>query len=656
VTTTAPPEYTPDIDGETDPPRSPVRRRWIRWVLLVVVLGALALVGGGVLTLLGTRTALQAARMDAALGQRALLEGEAAVASAHFVAAQEGFEDARAQLDEPLGIGLRVLPVARSNYLALAAAARAAETLAAAGQQVAAAELGRGVIGVLAPDGGVVPVDAIRALVPLAENVLAAVEDAEQIMLGVDTRWLAGPVLAAHSELRGELDALAPTARAAVALGVALPAFLGADEPRRYFIGAASPSELRGTGGLIGAYAIMEVDRGRITFGEFEPVQTLRDVDVALLPPVDPSLRRHERTGGTGFWLNINATPDFPSAAAHIEQLYEHVVGDDIHGVVVATPAALASLMEVSGPVEVRGYGVLSAEDAEEVLGNEAYGDIADSAERKRILGEAAKDVLERFLSGEAGAPIRAARALTGVVGRGDLLLYAEDAAVQRAFAVAGVHGALEAPDPGELLAVVGNNASGVKLDYYTDREVTYDVTLAPGGRAESTAVVRLHNTAPSEGLRWYIIGPNEGTDLDAGENSTVLSTYCATRCALQGFRRDGAPVPVTSEVELSYPVFTATVRLASGEETELVYDLVTDEAWVGDADGGSYRLTFLDQATIRPTQLAVAVTLPLGAAVTHASAGVVVEGGVATWRGEPSSRQTIALEWRYPPIGLLRR
>ena len=41
-----------------------------------------------------------------------------------------------------------------------------------------------------------------------------------------------------------------------------LPSFLGADGPRRYLFGASNPAELRGTGGLIGAYAILTMDRG----------------------------------------------------------------------------------------------------------------------------------------------------------------------------------------------------------------------------------------------------------------------------------------------------------------------------------------------------------------------------------------------------------
>ena len=54
-----------------------------------------------------------------------------------------------------------------------------------------------------------------------------------------------------------------------------LPSFLGADGPRRYVFGASNPAELRGTGGLIGAYAILTIDHGRLSFSDFRPIQSL---------------------------------------------------------------------------------------------------------------------------------------------------------------------------------------------------------------------------------------------------------------------------------------------------------------------------------------------------------------------------------------------
>jgi hypothetical protein len=40
---------------------------------------------------------------------------------------------------------------------------------------------------------------------------------------------------------------------------------------------------------------------------------------------------------------------------------------------------------------------------------------------------------------------------------------------------------------------------------------------------------------------------------------------------------------------------------------------------------------------------------------VTSTSPGVVVGEGIVTWSGEPSSRQIVEVEWRRPPLALLR-
>jgi hypothetical protein len=77
-------------------------------------------------------------------------------------------------------------------------------------------------------------------------------------------------------------------------------------------------------------------------------------------------------------------------------------------------------------------------------------------------------------------------------------------------------------------------------------------------------------------------------------------------------------------------------------------YTYTVSSAWVGDASGGTYRLAFLDQPTIRATRLQVSVRMPDGMHVTRASAGVQVSGDVATWTGTPE--RTLAIELSFAP------
>lgn len=40
---------------------------------------------------------------------------------------------------------------------------------------------------------------------------------------------------------------------------------LGADKPKRYFVGILNPNEARGTGGFMGSWAILSAKNGKVT-------------------------------------------------------------------------------------------------------------------------------------------------------------------------------------------------------------------------------------------------------------------------------------------------------------------------------------------------------------------------------------------------------
>ena len=155
------------------------------------------------------------------------------------------------------------MPLAGRSYEALGTLARIGGRTAAAGARVttALAEIPGG-LGSLAPRDGRIPVEGIGSLLPSVSAARAELEAASRESQAMPTSYLVGPVESAADLVRDEVESALRTTRSAEALLRALPSFVGAEGPRRYFVAAQSPAELRGTGGFIGSYAILTAREG----------------------------------------------------------------------------------------------------------------------------------------------------------------------------------------------------------------------------------------------------------------------------------------------------------------------------------------------------------------------------------------------------------
>lgn len=618
--------------------------RWAGLGLLAALLGLLAVV---------SLAAVREVRADLLAGQEALeqarraaLDGEVGAAHDALVQARGEFASGREALDSPGLTVAGVVPGLGRNVDVARTLAEAGQRLAGAGAEVTGAvvDLPDGVEA-FAPRDGAIPLEPLKQVAGPLRRAAEQADAAEQAVAGTPTVWLADPLREARATANRRAGQAAESLRAGAALAEQLPAFLGAQEPRRYFLGAQNPAELRGTGGLIGAFAVVTADEGRLDVGEFRTVGSLTsEAPDDLPPPSEDFADRYERYSSGTHGSNINMTPDMPTAATAIERLHEAATGEPVDGTILADPIMLKALLEVVGPTEVEGVGTVEAGSVVEFVTVDQYEELAEAEDRKELLGEVAKGVLERFLADGGDDPLEAVRALAGAAGDGRLQLHARDEGVQEAFVTAGVDGALADP-AGDYLAVVGNNAAANKLDTFLEQNAVYDVYLRPDGSARGELTVALANTAPASGLNSTVLGPSSRVEdeLSAGENRTIWSVYCAPGCRLNAFRRDGETEGAASERERARPVYTVSTTLASGEEQRLSYEWVTEQAW-SPADG-RYELVIDGQPTLADATTTVRVHPPEGSTVHPAGDGLRLRAGTAVWSGDPAGRVALSAD-----------
>lgn len=573
------------------------------------------------------RADLLSARDALTEGREALQGGRTGEATTAFQHATTAAASARSNLSGPPFDILADVPVAGSNIVAVQDLAAAARLLAAAGQELTGAAS-------KVPEAGQ-PVAALRAAAPRLERAHHLVLRAQELVVGRrGERLLLPPIADAHADTRALLGEAEPALEVAAALCRELPAFLGGDGPRRYFVGAQNPAELRGTGGLIGSYGILTAEGGRGTVSDFSSILELPSFPPhEILSPNEGYGQRYDGYGGAGYWQNLNMTPDFPTAATAIERLYEKGTGERLDGAILADPTALAALLTAAGPVDVPGVGSVEAGNVVALLTNEAYGRFQDPERRREVLADVAGAVLSRtFAEGGGGDLLEVVRSLATAASGGHLLFHSTDADVQEAFDQAGLTGRLLSPDS-DGLAVIVNNSGGNKVDFYAERSVEYKVTLHDDGTATGETGIRIVNRAPAGGQPAYVIGPNvEG--LAPGENASLLSVYAPGGALLEAFSIGGIAAPISPQQELGHPVYTSPLRLPSGADADVRYRWSTPGAWDGDTAGGSYRLRVQGQPTVQPTRVGLTIILPPGMRVTAATPGLDVSGRRLTYDG----------------------
>ena len=643
------------IPQEPNELAAPPRRHRLRWLVAGSVLVVVVVIAVEAIALLEARSGLADGRDALQAARRAALAGNLGEANASLDRASASFTRASDRLGGPVGTVARSVPWLGNSADAALAMADAGQSLSAAGTTlVRGLEALPDGVGSLAPQGGGVPLERYAAL---ADAVRTAHDEAAVAAASLDVApdsFMPRFVARARWDAQQQADRLSTDLDGIVSLLQGAAVFGGAHGPQRYLVLAQNPAELRGTGGLWGAYAIMTLDHGRAHVSSARPTQTLRDFPAGRVPtPTEDYARNYAQYGAAGSWQNMNMTPDFPAAAQAALANYALGEGTHLDGVFAVDPFALQALMEVTGPIRVPGAGLISADNVVDVTTNRVYTTLPAATQRKDLLGSAAAAVFARFLSMDQQGIARL-HAISGAVADGHLRIYSTDPTVEGGLAALGADGALAQPG-GDITGVTVVNGSAGKVDFYATRSVDYDIQLGGEGEAINSATVTIANDAPTKGQPRYVLGPIVA-GAHAGDQIPLTSVWCHAPCALASATRDGSPISVTTGSENGVSWLRDATTIPAHASGTLAVTWRSSGVWTGNSSGGSYELTLLGQPTIRPTDVSVAIHSPAGTRIVWTSTPMAVDGATATWRGTPSSTTTLAVRFQAPlPLRVVR-
>ena len=402
----------------------------------------------------------------------------------------------------------------------------------------------------------------------------------------------------------------------------------------RWFLAFQNPAELRGTGGLIGEYGIVEsspTGPKLVKVDHYSDLNERTNEGVALS---DALAARYERYAIGQDWSAVNIPPDMPTVGRLITELYRQTTGDRIDGVIAADPLAVAQILRVTGPIQAGGIWMDADNVADETLVQAYVRYEADNGARRRFLEELARSSFQAFRRGLASEPFQLVRNLgTAAHGR-HVQVFVADPAGQQSVAGLGLSGSAAAPKTGDYLMPVGINAGGNKLDAFLRRTVRWRVRLTPDGAASTSARFILANDGPASGLPRYIIGPYD-SDFRAGQNEQIATLYVAGGYGFTKATVDGRPTGAEAQADFGGLALTQQVGVQAKSTVILGYELSRAAAAERLGNGRlRYRLLLRPQATVRPDQARIVVEAPSGWRFDQAAPGSRLAGRTASWAG----------------------
>lgn len=555
-------------------PRRARRRRGSstrRWVILLLVVGALVLTAVGAVSVISgglkARTTLGSAMPLLDEVETGIRSGDTDSAMTAVARLSEATRRARESTSGPAWAVGGLIPWIGPNLRAVSTTSATVddvtrdvlEPLVGLVEALEYSELG--------PVDGRVEVEPLAAAEPALTSAAQAVADAQQAMGDVDPDQLVGLIADPVEQINGYLDELGMLVGTGARAARLLPPMLGAEEPRTYLVIFQNNAEIRATGGMPGAFAIVHADDGRISIehqGTAGELGLFYDEPVLALDPAKEEIYT-QRLGR--FFSGVNLAPDFPTAAVLAREM-ARLAGYEVDGVVATDPVALSYLLDATGPVPLAVGAELTPDNAVSLLLSDAYWEIPDQRDQDTFFASTAAAVFE-VLAGGTGDPVELIDALATAADERRLLVWSADEDEQRDLHPTVLSGAFDDTGPSpSALGVFFNDGTSAKMQYYLETEVEHVDMTCVGEERYDTVAVTLTSTAPPEAADEFpedVVGVGN-TGVPAGSFRMNVAFYGAESGVIRSVVRDGATVEATDYRDGNRPVRVHTVELGPGE------------------------------------------------------------------------------------------
>ena len=367
--------------------------------------------------------------------------------------------------------------------------------------------------GELTPEPGSIDVGAAVAVATHAQQLGDGVSRLRNAVADLDGLRVPGVADSRIDDAVAKATGYLELANSAVVAMKQMPLLIGSETPVRYFVGITNEAELRGIQGIIGEYATIEIDKGKISVSRTGSNTDLVNPDV--LPPelIGEYSEIHGVTNTE--WQNMNLSPFLDPAALQITNSWKLQTGESLDGVILLDTVALAkwAIPKVGTIESAQGRVLATWEALADYLSNGVYFEFpTDQIARKQFQSELAGKLIAA-ITGSSLEPQQLFRSLAKPMTDGRVVAWLNGELGSEFNKTVLARSSTSFPDD----VVIGfNNLTGNKMDFYLQVEV--------GPTTCSTAKLTIRSTAdPSANYPDYLARRLDVDDVFEAELGSYL-------------------------------------------------------------------------------------------------------------------------------------
>lgn len=329
------------------------------------------------------------------------------------------------------------------------------------------------------------------------------------------------------------------------------PWLLGIEEKRTYLVIFQNDGELRPTGGFLTAYAVLEVEKGKV-----KPLlsEDIYAADARFRERIEaPEIITEYLTPNIPYWnlRDMNLSPDFKVSMETFMKYFQGTTSYEFDGVIAMDTEFLVRLLDALGPIGVPEWGNFSTEPdnrcdgcpqvvyALELLADKPVSELREA--RKAFIGPLMHSIIANAMgSPKEKIPSLFEAGFSSVMEKHVLFYFPEEKtqAAMESFNIAGRIRDYQ----GDYFHLNDCNLGGAKANMFVEEKVTQKIEKQGDGSIIKTVTVEYRNPSPhskgcdleSGGLclnapyrNWFRLYVPQGSELLESQGSEVeVKTY----------------------------------------------------------------------------------------------------------------------------------